>query len=295
MRWQVDRAARRAGIERPHVFVTVPTAWDVARDMDRASLAYNRSDKHSAFREADTGMVADLERQLLQHADLVLYSSRAFLESERGQTGDRARFLDHGVDLQHFRAPRPSNALTAIGIRRPILGFFGGLDDYVVDFALLAKVARTFPQASLVLIGDATLALDELRALPNVHLLGFRPYAEIPALGADFDVALMPWLDNDWIRCCNPIKLKEYLALGLEVVTTWFPEAEHYREHLHIGRTHDEFLAAIAAVLAGRRSPGDRQALLAHATWDDRTAEMLSLLDGAAARQQPEERPCAAS
>jgi glycosyltransferase involved in cell wall biosynthesis len=242
-------------------------------------------------------MVADLERQLLQHSDRVLYSSRAFLESERALTGDRARFLDHGVDRQHFGGlGRPTGALTDLGIRRPILGFFGGLDDYVVDFALLAKIARAFPQASLVLIGDATLALGELRALPNVHLLGFRPYAEIPRLGADFDVALMPWLDNDWIRCCNPIKLKEYLALGLEVVTTWFPEADYYREHLHIGRTHGEFLAAIAAVLEGSRSTGDRQALLEHASWDERAEELLTLLDGAAApAATSRERPCAAS
>lgn len=297
IRWQVERAARAIGIERAHVFVTVPTAWDVAKHMPRASLCYNRSDKHSAFGEADNAMVVGLERQLLQNADLVIYSSRAFLESEGALTADRARFLDHGVDLAHFGSVRrPTNVLTSLGIKRPIIGFFGGLDDYVIDFELLEKVARAFPQASLVLIGDATLAMDRLTALPNVHHHGFRPYSEIPALGGDFDVAIMPWLDNDWIRCCNPIKLKEYLALGLEVVTTWFPEAEHYREHLHIGRSHDEFLAAINGVLQGSKSPGQRKALLAGATWDDRATAMLELLDDAAERRcSAKEQTCAAS
>ena len=94
----------------------------------------------------------------------------------------------------------------------------------------------------------------------------------------------MPWLDNDWIRHCNPIKLKEYLALGQEVVTTWFPEAQHYLDFLHIGRTGDEFLQRLDEVVAGNKSVGDRDALLAGASWDDRTNELIGYLDSLAQR-----------
>ncbi len=295
IRRQVERQARRMGMQAPHIIVTVPTAWDVAKDMQRSSLVYNRSDKHSAFTEADAGLIAGLERQLLQHSDAVLYSSRAFLESERALTGNRARFLDHGVDTTHFARRERTQALAGRGIARPIVGFFGGLDDYVIDFDLLERIAVERPQYSLVLIGDATLPMDRLTRHPNVHYLGFQPYAEIPALGADFDVAIMPWLDNDWIRSCNPIKLKEYLALGCEVVTTPFPEAEHYREHLHIGRG-DAFVQRIDEVVAGARSPGDRQALLGRATWDDRTRELLDTLDAlTTSRMTATEATCAVS
>lgn len=284
---QVERVLRKNGIVDPHIVVTVPTAWDVAKDMARTSLVYNRSDKHSAFGEAEQGLIAGLERELLTKADGVLYSSRAFLESERALTGDRAFFLDHGVDSRHFaRRPR-TGALAGLGLKRPIVGFFGGLDDYVIDFDLLERVAVERPDYGLVLIGDATLSLERLTRHPNVRHLGFRPYAEIPELGADFDVSIMPWLDNDWIRCCNPIKLKEYLSLGQEVVTTWFPEVEHYRDHVHVAKTGDEFLARIDDVVRGARSPGDRAALLGHATWDDRTNELLAYLDRLGDRLAP--------
>jgi hypothetical protein len=284
---QVERVLRKNGIVDPHIVVTVPTAWDVAKDMARTSLVYNRSDKHSAFGEAEHGLIAGLERELLTKADGVLYSSRAFLESERALTGDRAFFLDHGVDSRHFaRRPR-TGALAGLGLKRPIIGFFGGLDDYVIDFDLLERVAVERPDYGLVLIGDATLSLERLTRHPNVRHLGFRPYAEIPELGADFDVSIMPWLDNDWIRCCNPIKLKEYLSLGQEVVTTWFPEVEHYRDFVHVAKTGDEFLARIDDVVRGARSPGDRAALLGQATWDDRTNELLVYLDRLGDRLAP--------
>ena len=68
-------------------------------------------------------------------------------------------------------------------------------------------------------VGAATCPMDDLVALPNVHWLGMKPYDQVPAYGAGFDVAIMPWLSNDWIRFCNPIKTKEYLALGLPIVS----------------------------------------------------------------------------
>ena len=281
VRFQVERRMQALGIADPHIVVTVPTAWDVAKDLGRSSLVYNRSDKHSAFTEACAGVISRCERQLFTHADRVLYSSGALMEFEAGRCGDRARLLDHGVDLAHFR-PRPrTEALTRLGARRPILGFFGGLDDYVVDFDLLERIAVERPHCTLVLIGDATLSIERLTRHPNVLHLGFRAYAEIPDLGADFDVALMPWLDNAWIRSCNPIKLKEYLALGLEVVTTWFPEIERYRDHVHIARSQDAFLRQIDSVLQGRRASGDRRRLLAQASWDERARELLAILDHA--------------
>lgn len=277
---QVERVMRKQGIVDPHLIVTVPTAWDVAKEMRRSTLVYNRSDKHSAFGEADQGMIAGLERELLTKADGVLYSSRAFLDSERSLTGERAFFLDHGVDDKHFAARPRTEVLVQQGMKRPIIGFFGGLDDYVIDFDLLERLAVERPDYTLVLIGDATLPMERLTRHANVRWLGFRPYAEIPQLGADFDVSIMPWLDNDWIRCCNPIKLKEYLALGQEVVTTWFPEVEHYRDFVHVAKTGDEFLARIDDVVRGDKARGDRAALLQKATWDDRTLELLACLDG---------------
>jgi hypothetical protein len=158
------------------------------------------------------------------------------------------------------------------------------LHPYVIDFDLLERVAVERPDYTLVLIGDATLSMERLTRHENVRHVGFTPYAQIPELGADFDVSIMPWLDNDWIRHCNPIKLKEYLSLGQEVVTTWFPEAQHYLDYLHVGKTGDEFLARIDEVVAGKKSPGDREALLANATWDDRTNELIAYLDSLAER-----------
>ncbi len=109
------------------------------------------------------------------------------------------------------------------------------------------------PEATLLLIGDATGPIDELLALPNVVWLGFRPYEEIPAYGAIFDVALMPWLRNEWIAYANPIKLKEYLALGLPVVSTDFPEVRFYDDVVAIADDEADFVRLVREALDGSR------------------------------------------
>jgi GT2 family glycosyltransferase/glycosyltransferase involved in cell wall biosynthesis len=284
VRTQVRLAARWLGITDPVLVVTIPTAWDVVKPMRRRTLVFNRSDRHSEFPEAEQETIRDLERSLLRAADHVLYVSRALLDDEREYTGDRAHFLDHGVDLAHFTPTTPAQEIAEI--HRPRLGFFGGLDDYLVDFDLLERVATEVPEAELVLIGDATCSMERFDKYPNVHWFGYRPYEQIPAYGSGFDVALMPWLDNDWIRLCNPIKMKEYLALGLAVVSTDFPELAQYPDLIRAATDPADFVAQVRQALAdgGPASPGARRAAVLGASWEARAQQLLDVAEG---RWQP--------
>jgi glycosyltransferase involved in cell wall biosynthesis len=282
VRAQVRWCARRAGISVSGavILVTIPTAWEVIQGLDHGAVVVNRSDLHSAFEEADQSLIRDLERRLLAGADAVVYTSHALMEAEQGGVAGRVVFLDHGVDLEAFGGDEPrSEPLDLSTIPRPRIGFFGGIDDYVVDLDLLERVARGLPDAQLVIVGDATCSMERFEPLPNVHWLGFRPYEEIPAYGAAFDVALMPWLRNDWIRYSNPIKLKEYLALGLPVVSTDFPEVHHYADVIAIARDEDSFVELVRAALDGRGvgTEASRRARVDGATWDRRAEELIGL------------------
>ena len=285
VRVQVRLAAWCVGIENPVLFVTLPTAWDVVQSMKRRKLVFNRSDKASEFGEADRDSIAALESHLLREADPVVYVSRALMEQDRSVVGARAHFLDHGVDLEHFDPARYTSEPDDLrAIPHPRIGFFGALRDHLVDFDLLERLARELPEAHLVLVGDSTSDMQRFAKLPNVHWLGFRPYEEIPRYGVGFDVAIMPWLDNDWIRNCNPIKLKEYLALGLPVISTDFPEVRRYASVVRIARDPAEFVRLVRITLddAGLGSASSRRASVLDASWDARTRDLLKLLDDAA-------------
>lgn len=282
VRLQVRVVARLAGLgEAPHVGVTLPTAWPVARPMHRSSLLFNRSDLHSEFPGADGAWIAALEESLLRHSDRVLYVSHELMKHDAAEVGDRAVFLDHGVDSGHF-SPDGEVSPDIDVIPRPRLGFFGGLDDYVVDLDLLRRTAEENPDASVVLIGDATCPMDELTSLPNVHWLGRRPYETIPSLARGFDVALMPWLDNQWIRFANPVKLKEYLALGLPVVTTSYPEVEDYRDRVVVADDRSAFPGLARRALTVAPDADRLRASVVGCSWSARADELTGIADGLA-------------
>jgi len=277
---QVRLACKRIGIENPAVWITVPTAAH-AVDPDWSPVVFNRSDEFSAFPEVDFDLISGLEKRLLDRADHVLYVNHELMERE-AEVASEPEYLGHGVDFDHFaqgsERPEPEELRD---LPRPIIGFYGALDDYTVDLDLMIATARDNPSATVLVIGPQAMEIDRLTAEPNVVYLGPIPYEELPAYAARFDVGLMPWHDNDWIRRCNPIKLKEYLAAGFPVVTTDFPELAPYRDTVHIGAGPEGFAAAVRAAL---EEPADlvdaRRDQVRTSGWDqiaDRAATLLQV------------------
>ena len=95
--------------------------------------------------------------------------------------------------------------------------------------------------------------------MKNVHIIGPRPYASLPNYAKAFDAAILPFIVNDLTLAANPLKLREYLAAGLPVVSSAIPEAEKLGGHVRIGRNKQDFLDALNAILSsGTTGPRSR-------------------------------------
>ncbi|MBI1849673.1 MAG: glycosyltransferase [Planctomycetes bacterium] len=281
---QVRLLCRWLGIRRPSAWVTVPTTVAAVERGRWQSIVFNRCDAFSTFPEVNSKLIQSLEHRLLDRADHVIYVNRLLYEHERPRVKS-AEYIGHGVDFDHFARARSARdrrlAPDAIlALHRPIIGYYGSLDDYTIDLDLLVKVARHVSPATLLLIGFEAMDLRRLLAEPNVVYLGPVPYGELPAYAAQFDVAIMPWQRNEWIEGCNPIKLKEYLALGFPIVTTRFRELEPYEHLVYAANTHEEFLRGIdrALVECDCDLVASRRRAVAQDSWDalaDRVADLL--------------------
>lgn len=286
LRRQVRSAMRRLQFKKPINWVFNPAAAVIAGKLGEDLLIYQCVDEYSAFSGVTSRAILDLEAQLLSQADLVLVSAEPLLIS-KGRANSRTALVRHGVDYAHFqRALSPQTKVPAeiAGLPRPVIGFFGLIADWV-DTDLMAKVAKRYPQGSLVVLGKATTDVSNLD-LPNVYLLGRKPYADLPAYCKGFDVALNPFRISRLTVNANPLKVREYLAAGLPVVSTDIPEVA-VLQTCRIGKTHEEFLAQLDAALV---HPGPQEAIsqsVAAESWQARLQEIEHHL-AAIGRRTPE-------
>jgi len=150
------------------------------------------------------------------------------LRADKARVNSNAHLVQHGVDLEHFA--KAFSAATTIpddlkGAPGPIIGFWGLIADWV-DLPLIRHVADAFSGGTVVLLGDTKTNTKPLDGARNIRVLGRKPYADLPRYAKAFDVALMPFKVNELTLAANPLKVREYLAAGLPVVSTAIPEVE---------------------------------------------------------------------
>jgi glycosyltransferase involved in cell wall biosynthesis len=284
LRYQVRRAMRKLGFRRPVNWVFNPPAAVVAGTLGEEQLIYQCVDEFTAFTGVSGEVMAAFEEKLLRMADLAIVTSERLLQS-RGKINPHTVLVRHGVDFEHFsRALDPSTVVPGevAGLPRPVVGFFGLVADWV-DVELMAEVAKHFAHGSLVVLGKVTTDVSALERLPNAHLLGRKPYESLPAYCKGFDVALMPFRVNELTLNANPLKVREYLAAGLPVVSSPIPEVEV----LGLCRIADGPAETIREVEAALRDPGpsrERSEAVRGEGWEARLDEIRSHLAALATR-----------
>jgi UDP-galactopyranose mutase len=227
------------------------------------------------------------EPALLQRADIIFYGAHTLMD-ERPAHRAKSHHIPTGVDIEHFTQTTTAGGVAARDIRtirRPILGYWGAVDNRI-DFELLTYAATTRPDWSFVLLGPlVTLqreTIDHFLGLPNVHWLGPRLYEDIPNYARAFDVCLLPFKVSDEGRYLNPTKTLEYLATGKPVLSTCIPDVERfYSDTVAIARTRDEFVQMAHQLLKRDTDTAcvQRVAKAQNRSWETMVDAMWSLIE----------------
>jgi len=260
-RFFLNRAVRKLHMTRPVIWVYNPLFWKIADNLPRSLLCYDCVDDFSAFpiyKKIKQRVIREEER-LCRAADLVFTTSQRLYTGKK--TLNPATYLVSNVaDFNHFhQAGRPGVIPEDLKkIPAPRLVFAGAVSSYKLDFALLRYLAEKRPSWQIILIGpvgdgEYVTDLAGVESLPNVHLLGFKPYTEIPDFLRGADVLLLPYRISEYTESMMPLKFHEFMATGKPLVSTPLPALAGYRSLLAVGENHGEFLAAVEKALSGER------------------------------------------
>ena len=270
------RLQRRLTGERPLVvwtYLPMPVIRDVAQRLGAALVVYDWADDaaaHALTRSArHRRRLARWEDEMAGAADLTFFSAAELLR-RRGSVSRRPQLIPHGVAMGNSAQGEVPASL--VGLPAPLVGYVGSITEFT-DLELLESLARARPEWSWVLAGPSRVRTRALRALPNVTLTGELAHEDALRLLATLDAAVIPYKVNAATEAASPVKVHEYLAAGLPVVSVDIPEVRHLGPEVTVASGLPQFLAALdQAVVRGRRPMviPDRQD-----AWRDRVNEMV--------------------
>jgi hypothetical protein len=240
----VRKILKKLGFERVELLWLSQSlhSLSLARYARYGKLIYRMSDDYMQFR----GIPANMEKaetEIIEVADTVFVTSRKLYEKVRASGGDKVFYLPNGVDLAHFDIPTPAEPVDIAALPHPRVLYVGAIKEWF-DFELMIHAAKSLPDVSFVLVGPH-INIERAAVVPNVHILGVRPYAQLPPYLHHCDVGVIPFLKTPLTDNINPVKIFEYFASGLPVVSTNMYEVEQLHSPALITKTPGEFVDAL--------------------------------------------------
>ncbi len=274
----------RLGVRRPVTWFVVPHLAGVVGRLGERLSVYYCIDDYASLPDVDADAVRAMDEDLTRRADIVFVASETLLARKR-RLNPETHVSPHGVDFAHFvRAQDPGLAVPAdiAALRRPIVGFFGLIERWI-DLGLVAWLAEQRPAWTFLMIGRLAIPEADAPRRPNLVYLGRRPYETLPAYGKAFSAAIIPYHLTPQVLHANPIKLREYLAMGKPIVSVSTPEIDRFAAHVSIGRSREEMLAHLDAAVGVGLTPTEvatQTALASTMTWDANLRRVLERVEG---------------
>jgi glycosyltransferase involved in cell wall biosynthesis len=240
----------KASSTSPEVVVSLPLWEPVARELKRrlgCRVIYDCHDLWSGFSRIHPDIVS-AESDLFHLSDLVTFSSRWLMDAKLESSdhlGPKSLLIRNGVRLDDFDflPPKPRSGRRTVG--------YAGALDFWFDVDTVRHAAKRHPEWDFVLFGRVEdREILTLHELPNVRLAGEVPYSSLRQHFDSVDVCMIPFRISPLTLATNPLKLYEYLACGLPVVSAPLPEVVDLGDLVYIANSPSEFVAQLENAMA---------------------------------------------
>jgi glycosyltransferase involved in cell wall biosynthesis len=235
-------------------------------------------DDLSGFREYGKNLL-EKEKKIARCVDVVVVTSEILKKKAKDYGAKHIIFLPNGVEIEHF-ARRHSMPEEFKVIPAPRVVYIGAIESWF-DVDLVKYMAEKRKELSFVIIGPVNnRRLLDLSKDSNIHILGARDYEAIPAYLWHSHVAVIPFKVDSLIEAVNPIKLYEFMACRLPVVSTKWQTLEEMATPAFLAENREQFLGMIDTALTMNENEKDKLSDFAkNNSWENRFKIVKDYLD----------------
>ncbi|WP_266365939.1 glycosyltransferase [Tellurirhabdus rosea] len=274
---EIRAAMKRLAFDRPVVinaFHPINGLALAGRLNERALVYYCYDDIYAESWSRHHGPLS--EAALIRQADAVIASSRE-LQLRKTTDTTPCYLLENGVDYplfqQAFHLPTPKPVQT--------VGYIGAIDNRL-DLDLLGTCFQRFPEVQFQFVGRQPDAAIRAFFEPYANVTLSPPVApsQLPAFVETFDAALIPFVCNQQTKAIYPLKVNEYLAAGLPVVSTLFSDLSDFAGVVALADSPEDFCEALKGALADTRpeEARKRSAFARTNSWEERGKRLEQIL-----------------
>jgi hypothetical protein len=186
--------------------------------------------------------IFSVEEIFSKSADAIITTSD-FLNNVKLKLNPNSFVVKNGVDFPLFSKYAKREIYTR---ERKRVGFIGSLDPRF-DIETVEYTVRKLSHFDFEFTGDMRneTMKNRLKAYPNV--LFFDPVKpdDVPELLAKYDVGIIPYIVNEVNKNIYPLKINEYLAVGVSVVMTPFASLPEFENMVSVSTDKDDFCAKL--------------------------------------------------
>ncbi|MPX92112.1 hypothetical protein [Salinivibrio sp. VYel1] len=204
--------------------------------------------------------------KLLSLSDLTLYSA----DKLRPSVGRKLMYAPNGVDVSHFKNQNYKYKCC----------YFGAIDTWF-DFVSVREAAVNNPNVVFFFAGVVNKKcksdFESITSLNNVIFLGKLDYSIIPSVFIGFDFGIIPFKINRITDSVNPIKMHEYLAMNLTVISSAIHEVKKYEEYVYLYGQDNKLTDVVSGLTSGPFALEKRETIESH-TWSKLCGAILKEL-----------------
>ncbi|OGM66273.1 hypothetical protein A2985_00790 [Candidatus Woesebacteria bacterium RIFCSPLOWO2_01_FULL_43_11] len=283
----IFKFAKKLNFNSPIFWLYHPYALLPRGEFNEKLVCYDCNDDMGAFFHRlpyQRKRLSDLEAQLIRRADVVFTTSQHLYQSKK-ILNQSTYYFPSGADIAVFsRASLPATEISneMLNIKKPIIGFTGGIANDKMNWDWIKKAADAHPDWSFVFIGPYHDRLPpEITGLSNIHFLGKKPMEELPKYIKAFDVCIIPYKGSEFMMNSFPTKTFEYLAGGKPVVSSDIPALREFQPVVKLCRSSEEFIAKVEESVKesdDARLQQERFEIAKDHTWDARVEKTSSVI-----------------
>lgn len=242
-------------------------------------LVFRVADNNRAYGH-DYSAYREQEEEIAKKADLTLYTSENLSDYTTLINAENPFYFPNGVEYNLFERDNNPEPDDLRKIPHPRVVYIGDTQ-LRFDKELIKYAAEKLQKFSFVIIGNKKGLHNYFGSLPNIHLLGYKNYFSLSVYLQNCDVGIICFKtgeNTELIKYANPIKLYQYFAAGLPVISSNWEGIRKLNPPAYFYNNKEEFVNLLKQTISKKKNSKEFKNYAASVAWENKISNLIKEL-----------------